>query len=163
MREFESHTLRMKLKKVVWISAAHILLDHPKQCSRLHGHNFKIEVIVEGDLNPKTGMLVDFGRIKEIIHELDHKMLIPEKHKLVKLQETPDEHYITMCFDAYRFPKEDCVILPYEHVTAENIAKYISYQLAEKIDAQSFISYITIRVHETPGNSVEFNENFNCK
>ena len=57
--------------------------DHP--CSNLYGLAFKLEIHVEGNVNPETGFVVDFndlenaafGRIKE---QLDHNYLNDIKH-----------------------------------------------------------------------------------
>ena len=45
-----------------------------------HGHNYIIEVWVEGAINPETGFVMDLKRLKEIIHEeildrFDHRNL----------------------------------------------------------------------------------------
>jgi len=57
--------------------------DHP--CSNLYGLAFKLEIHIEGTVNPETGFVVDFndlenaafGRIKE---QLDHNYLNDIKH-----------------------------------------------------------------------------------
>ena len=59
-------------------SAAHALKIGGK-CEDLHGHNFKVDVTVEGlELSPE-GLLVDFRDLKkwtdEVLDELDHKYL----------------------------------------------------------------------------------------
>jgi 6-pyruvoyltetrahydropterin/6-carboxytetrahydropterin synthase len=59
-------------------SAAHALKIGGK-CEDLHGHNFKVDVTVEGlKLNPE-GILIDFRDLKrwtvEVLDELDHKYL----------------------------------------------------------------------------------------
>ena len=61
--------------------AAHRLPRVPEghKCARLHGHSFKVEVAIFGDVNPETGWLIDFGELYEIwrpLHEkLDHHYL----------------------------------------------------------------------------------------
>jgi 6-pyruvoyltetrahydropterin/6-carboxytetrahydropterin synthase len=59
-------------------SAAHALKIGGK-CEDLHGHNFKVDVTVEGlKLNPE-GILIDFRDLKrwtvEVLDDLDHKYL----------------------------------------------------------------------------------------
>jgi len=60
-------------------AAAHRLEDYHGKCEELHGHNFKVEVLVQGEAIGEGGMLLDFailkGRLKEILEELDHKYL----------------------------------------------------------------------------------------
>lgn len=45
-----------------------------------HGHNYILEVVVAGEINPSTGYLIDLKKLKEIIREnvidrVDHKNL----------------------------------------------------------------------------------------
>jgi 6-pyruvoyltetrahydropterin/6-carboxytetrahydropterin synthase len=59
-------------------SAAHALKIGGK-CEDLHGHNFKVDVTIQGrELNPE-GILIDFRDLKrwtaEVLEELDHKYL----------------------------------------------------------------------------------------
>jgi 6-pyruvoyltetrahydropterin/6-carboxytetrahydropterin synthase len=49
-------------------------------CFRLHGHNYKFFVAVEGEVDPQTGMIADFGEIKREVQEqvlarVDHRHL----------------------------------------------------------------------------------------
>lgn len=60
-------------------SAAHHLEGYNGECSRPHGHNFKVEVIVWGDGLDQVGMVIDFRKLKrilkDILSELDHTYL----------------------------------------------------------------------------------------
>ena len=61
-------------------AAAHRLPRYDGPCSRMHGHNYRVVVCVEGEVDPKSGMVADFGRIKEIVQEhvlsrADHRTL----------------------------------------------------------------------------------------
>jgi 6-pyruvoyltetrahydropterin/6-carboxytetrahydropterin synthase len=45
-----------------------------------HGHNYTLEVVVSGNVNPDTGFVIDIKKLKEIIHKnviskVDHKNL----------------------------------------------------------------------------------------
>lgn len=45
--------------------------------ARVHGHNYKLEVTVTGDINPATGFLIDLGELSKIVNDnvlskLDH-------------------------------------------------------------------------------------------
>jgi 6-pyruvoyltetrahydropterin/6-carboxytetrahydropterin synthase len=61
--------------------AAHRLPRVPAghKCARLHGHSFKVELTVEGAVNPETGWLIDFGTLFDLwqpLHDqLDHHYL----------------------------------------------------------------------------------------
>lgn len=59
--------------------AAHKLAGYEGECSRLHGHTWKVEVFVVGENLNKIGFLVDYKVIKEkldeIIKKIDHRFL----------------------------------------------------------------------------------------
>ncbi len=58
-------------------SAAHFIPEHWK-CGKIHGHNFKVEVEIEGEVKD-NGMVMDFldlkKVLKEILNEFDHRIL----------------------------------------------------------------------------------------
>ncbi len=68
-----------ELRVVTRFAAAHQLTMVGTKCENLHGHNWKIEVYVQGESLDKGGVLVDFGVIKrhvrELMETLDHKFL----------------------------------------------------------------------------------------
>lgn len=71
----------MELYKVFTLEAAHRLPNVPAghKCARLHGHSFRIELRVEGAVDPHTGWVMDFAEVTrafEPLHrELDHHYL----------------------------------------------------------------------------------------
>lgn len=56
-------------------AAAHYLPDYNGSCRNMHGHDWLAEVWLEGEVNPKTGMVVDFKEVKNVIDLLDHTTL----------------------------------------------------------------------------------------
>jgi len=73
--------MQMKLTKTFDFEAAHWLPCFPDghKCRRMHGHSFHIDVIVEGEVDPVRGYLIDYGEIKAAIeplkNSLDHYLL----------------------------------------------------------------------------------------
>ncbi len=67
----------LKIEK--YFAAAHNLINYHGKCEELHGHNWKIEVVVKGESLDNAGMLLDFKILKayleEILETLDHKYL----------------------------------------------------------------------------------------
>jgi 6-pyruvoyltetrahydropterin/6-carboxytetrahydropterin synthase len=67
------------LKVVTDFAAAHALRGYPGECSRLHGHNWKVEVEVIAVALDEVGMGIDFKAIKatakEALSRLDHRHL----------------------------------------------------------------------------------------
>lgn len=71
----------MEIWKEFSLESAHRLPNVPAdhKCARLHGHSFKVEVHVRGDLHPKLGWVVDFADIgvawRPLHDALDHRCL----------------------------------------------------------------------------------------
>jgi 6-pyruvoyltetrahydropterin/6-carboxytetrahydropterin synthase len=68
-----------ELKVISHFAAAHQLTMVSKKCENLHGHNWKVELVVTGEKLNNSGVVMDFGEIKrhlsEIIFSLDHTFL----------------------------------------------------------------------------------------
>ena len=73
--------MKMELRKTFQFEAAHLLPHLPKshKCRRLHGHSFKVDVVVAGECDPKLGWVMDYANIsdafKPIWERLDHNYL----------------------------------------------------------------------------------------
>lgn len=73
--------MKMRLIKSFSFEAAHSLPCFPEghKCRRLHGHSFRVEVVVAGEVDPARGYLIDYGDIKSacepIRQRLDHHHL----------------------------------------------------------------------------------------
>lgn len=67
------------LKILADFASAHTLRDYPGDCSRMHGHNWKLEVEVTATVLNEHGMGMDFKTIKtaarELAKTLDHRYL----------------------------------------------------------------------------------------
>jgi 6-pyruvoyltetrahydropterin/6-carboxytetrahydropterin synthase len=71
----------MKISQAFKFEAAHFLPGVPAthRCSRLHGHSYRVEVQLEGPVDPHTGFVVDFFDLEkaftDIVGALDHRCL----------------------------------------------------------------------------------------
>jgi 6-pyruvoyltetrahydropterin/6-carboxytetrahydropterin synthase len=71
----------VELMKEYRFEAAHRLPRVPEghKCARVHGHSYKVELLVQGPVDPTTGWLIDFGviddRWAELFSRLDHHYL----------------------------------------------------------------------------------------
>ena len=61
----------MIVKTEETFDASHHLENYKGKCSEKHGHRWKVEVRVKGNIG-EDDMVVDFGTIKNIVRELDH-------------------------------------------------------------------------------------------
>jgi 6-pyruvoyltetrahydropterin/6-carboxytetrahydropterin synthase len=72
-----------ELSKQFRFESAHTLQraadNEPEASRRVHGHSYRAEVVVRGDANPDTGMVVDFGVLERAVEQarrgLDHHYL----------------------------------------------------------------------------------------
>lgn len=71
----------MDVFRVFQVEAAHWLPNVPEghKCARMHGHSFKIEVHVSGEVGGQTGWVMDFADLKRafqpVFDQLDHHCL----------------------------------------------------------------------------------------
>lgn len=113
-------------------SAAHFITFNGNICERLHGHNWRTAVELTGPLD-ENRYVFDFIALRDamqkIVNELDHRVLLPTKHRQIRVQS--DEREVTATFEERRwvFPREDCILLPVENTTAEEIAAWIATRL----------------------------------
>ena len=89
-------------------SAAHQVKGYPGDCASIHGHTYRVKIILRTDKLDNIGMAIDFRKVKKILDQilagLDHKNL-------------NDIDY----FKEY-------------NATAEYVAKYIFHEMKKKID-----------------------------
>lgn len=66
-----------RVSKRFEVAGSHRLeLDYDSPCSRLHGHNWIITVHCQSPVVNQNGMVIDFARIKKMIHGvMDHQNL----------------------------------------------------------------------------------------
>jgi 6-pyruvoyltetrahydropterin/6-carboxytetrahydropterin synthase len=73
--------MHVRLIRSFGFEAAHWLPTFPEghKCRRLHGHSYQVEIVVEGDVPPESGYLIDYGDIQKAIDpvhkQLDHHCL----------------------------------------------------------------------------------------
>jgi 6-pyruvoyltetrahydropterin/6-carboxytetrahydropterin synthase len=119
-------------------SAAHFITFNGNVCERLHGHNYRVAVEVEGPLD-ENQYVIDFialrDELKAITDELDHRTLLPTGHPLIRVAAGDQEVEVTFTPDGRRwiFPRGDCMILPVANTTAELLAQYIGQRLGDSI------------------------------
>jgi 6-pyruvoyltetrahydropterin/6-carboxytetrahydropterin synthase len=70
----------MRVAREFRFEAAHSLPDHPGKCRRLHGHGYRLTVVCEAPVDPRTGISIDFADLKRVVEEhviepLDHTFL----------------------------------------------------------------------------------------
>jgi 6-pyruvoyltetrahydropterin/6-carboxytetrahydropterin synthase len=99
-----------ELKIVGEFAAAHHLRNFRGKCESLHGHNWKVEVVIAGRDLDESGVVLDFAEIKaaakEVLAELDHRYL------------------------------NDLPFFTSHNPSSENIARYLFQRLGERLNNQ---------------------------
>ena len=66
----------MIIGKTFTFEAAHWLPHHLGKCWKLHGHTWTVEVELKGDVDPNTGMVMDFHEmskeVENVLNSFDH-------------------------------------------------------------------------------------------
>jgi len=114
--------------------AAHFLRGYAGKCANIHGHRWKVEVALEGAEINSLGILIDFidvkNMLKEVLDMFDHKMINE--------------------------------IAPFDKInpTAENIAKFIYGQMADKLSQimGAGVTMSKVKVWESEAASATYSE-----
>ena len=145
-------------KDTLVFSAAHFITFNRNICERIHGHNWRVEAEIEGPLD-ENHYVFDFIALRDglqsLVLELDHRVLLPERHPAIQIDLSDDNLEVTARFENRRwvFPREDCVILPVANTTAELIARWIGNSLIArlKLNHQHGLTRLRISVEENFG------------
>lgn len=145
-------------KEYLKFSAAHFLIFPDGSAERLHGHNYRVYVAVEGALTVH-GLVLDFKRVKPVVREmvdaLDEHWLIPGQHPVLRWSERPDGVVEVRYLERYyAAPKADVLILPINNTSAENLAGWLGHELLRRLKAKfpdADLRAARVAVEETPG------------
>lgn len=135
-----------EITKVIEWDMGHRVPNHKGKCRNPHGHRYRLELTVAGDVNETTGnssegMVDDFGDIKALmlgqIHDaLDHGFMIFK-----------DDDVLTTFFSTHAEHGFKVIVVPFVP-TAENISRWCWERLRKALpDA---IRIVNVRVFETP-------------
>jgi 6-pyruvoyltetrahydropterin/6-carboxytetrahydropterin synthase len=156
----EHYKVRVTKDHLVFCSG-HFISYEGDKCERLHGHNYRTAVEVEGDLDANQ-YVFDFIslklRIKAITDELDHRMLLPLRNSHISVQESPASVQVRYRDREWRFPRDDCVLLPIENTTAELLARYIGQRLRADLSRHYKFEpdVLRVEVEESLGQSATY-------
>ena len=99
--------MKVELRKTFQFEAAHKLPNVPAdhKCARLHGHSFRVEIVVAGECDLRLGWLMDYADISDVFKPLLDRL---------------DHYYLNE-------------IPGLENATSENLAKWIWDRLKPKL------------------------------
>ena len=120
-----------QLKVITEFASAHTLRDYPGACSRMHGHNWKVELEAVASKLDEVGMGVDFKEMKKVAREVGDRL---------------DHRYLNE-------------LEPFTEVnpTAENIAAYLYREISAQLNTDTLkVSAVTL--WETERACVKYSE-----
>lgn len=137
----------MKIAKEFRWEMGHRLPLHEGACRNLHGHSYRMVVEVEGEINPLTGMVIDFAdisaKVKPFLLELDHAFLCQEDDREVReLLEQMDLKRVYIAKPS----------------TVENICGMFVARLRPAFAREPQVRAFTVRIWETASSVAEITE-----
>lgn len=141
---------QVRVTKEFNFEIAHALWNYDGPCKNLHGHSYRLFVTVIGvplddTSNPKHGMVIDFGDLKEIVNEeivepLDHAVILNSAAL------TNDINRIGQMFDKL-------FVVEYQP-TCENMVIDFAVRISRRLP--SGLKLHSLKLHETASSFVEW-------
>jgi 6-pyruvoyltetrahydropterin/6-carboxytetrahydropterin synthase len=96
--------MNVRLVKEFRFEAAHRLPNVPAghKCQRLHGHSFKVEITVAGEVNPKTGWFIDYDELSKVWDPLYAKLDHNYMNEVAGLENPTSENLAKWIWDAMK-------------------------------------------------------------
>lgn len=144
------------ITKIVEWDMGHRVPNHKSKCRNMHGHRYRAEITIGGELcdiagDSSEGMVIDFGDIKQIMMEevhdvLDHGFMHYSKDELCKT-----------AFDAVKEHDQKIIVVPFIP-TAENLAGWIWQKIEGRLekDYNCMLHVIRVRLYETPNSWADY-------
>ena len=112
----------------------HRLVHHPGGCGRIHGHNGRVQVVVEAETLDGSGYVMDFDALHDALQQVvvaafDHQLILHEDDPVIPHLRAAGEPFVTL----------------EEHPTAEAIARAVY----ERLSARGLV-VAEVRLYETP-------------
>lgn len=136
-----------QIAKTFIFHAAHRLRRHNGGCHNIHGHTYRVDIVIDGPVNEdeesvEYGMVLDFGVLKMIWKviepEVDHTILLEHDDPIIEVLNT--------------LPMEDAVTITMldDTPTAENISWWLHGRISEALGKiNPMIHVASVRVWET--------------
>ncbi len=122
----------------------HRQLGYPGKCRFVHGHTWRGTVAISTETFPRDerDMSIDFGHIKKVMRDLDHRMLVVES----------DATFM----DPALFEPDGVVVMPGKGPSVENVARYVFDRVVALIAGQypgRGLAYrVEVTIQETENN-----------
>ncbi len=155
----ESYSVRV-YKQYFNFGSAHFLIFGDGSREELHGHNYKVEVEVEGE-TIAGDLVLDFILFKPIIKSicdgLDHRTLLPRFNPNLEVTEHADRVEARYKDGSYFcFPRRDVLVLDLPNTSTEMLATFIAKKIMGELPSRipdARLRSMSVSVEESPGQS----------
>ena len=138
-------------------ASAHFLIFANGKREPLHGHNYQVSVVVEGELD-HSGVVLDFISFKPVVKQvcdaLDHRTLIQTASPLIKVRSRAQEVEVRYSKQKMVLPRRDVILLPLLNTSTELLAEYVAGQIRRQVRRkfpQTQIRFLEVGVEEARG------------
>jgi 6-pyruvoyltetrahydropterin/6-carboxytetrahydropterin synthase len=140
---------KIRITKKFTFEMSHILWNYQGLCKNIHGHSYLLYVTVLGEPSPdkteNTGMVIDFGELKNIVNEkiinhFDHSLVVNSKMNQSQIAEL-------MKITAR------CVIVDYQP-TCENLLIDFAQKIKEHLPKN--VKLHSLKLNETSNSYAEW-------
>jgi 6-pyruvoyltetrahydropterin/6-carboxytetrahydropterin synthase len=158
----ESYRVHVR-KDYLTFSSGHFISFEDHVCEKLHGHNYRVGVTIEGPLG-EGQYVMNFVTVKRtmkrLTDELDHRMLLATQNPDIQVREEGDAVRVSCNGRGYVFPREDTVLLPISNTTAELLARHITQRLKQELGAlgHTRMRAIEVEVEESTGQAAIYRD-----
>lgn len=141
----------IRLTRCFSFEMAHALEGYDGLCSGIHGHSYRFHVTIKGEpcgdpYDPKYGMVMDFGLLKQIVNEqiisrLDHTLVLRRSEQSGDVKASLAKYY-------------DRILLVDYQPTSENLLNDFAERLLESLPDE--VELYSLRLHETENSFAEW-------
>lgn len=147
----------IRLTKEFSFEMAHTLAGYDGPCREIHGHSYRLFVTVRGvpeqdPMNPKYGMVMDFGDLKRIVNRL----IVDRYDHAFVMRETEQNR---AALEAMRGVFHKIIVAPYQP-TCENMVEDFARVIAAELP--SGVELFSVKLHETATSFAEWYATDNC-
>lgn len=140
-------------------SSGHFLIFDDTSAEKLHGHNYRVQVeigVPESFDISQSGYFVDFTVFKKFIKDRldlwDEHVLLPARHKDMKIERRDKNYDIHFRDRFYSLPQNEVVLLPVNNTSVEQLSRILAEDLYAEFQKYK-VATVMVRVEETPGQS----------
>ena len=147
-------------KESLRFSAAHFLTLPGHVCERLHGHNYRVAVTVDGPVDPATGFVIDFAVVKRVvqtaIEPLDHRVLVPGANPALRVREAEGQVIVDYTRPGWLVvPATHACVIPVAQTTGEVMAEWIAARVWDDLRraGNTVLARMVLELEESTGQS----------